>query len=174
MSIILKRMPKVEDSFSRLTTRLEMGFTASPFYAFAAIGFIVLLSIFTSLEINPRVQSIGKPIEFTGQESADAKLWISIAPQGEKIVLKGNDGRSFSWSLNGPSPIQRQDFEVYLRSRVHEIIQDSMLSDRMDSSTVRAVISLDEKLNFNHLRPIIYALASARITHYAFEGRIVK
>jgi hypothetical protein len=45
----------------------------------------------------------------------------------------------------------------------------------MESNLTRttAVLAVDQKLKFNHLRPVIYALAEARISKYGFETRMI-
>ena len=174
MSHIPRKMPKVAEAFARTFARSEVVNSASPFVAFSGVGFVILLGLYTALSVNPRIQSIGKPVELSGPEAGDARLWIGVAARNEMVVIKGNDGRVFTWPLKGPSAQELSQFEKYLHERVHDIIVDGTLADRLEKSTIQAVISVDEKLNFHHVRPVLYALASARITHYAFEGRIVK
>jgi hypothetical protein len=36
------------------------------------------------------------------------------------------------------------------------------------------VLAVDQKLKYIHLRPVIYALAEARIAKYGFETRMLK
>lgn len=171
--IVPARSPKMASAFARVQSRLAMPFTATPAFLFIPVGFAALLLIYTALETNPRLLSTAKPIALAGNEADEAPLWYSVAPDKDGIVVTSNTGEAFQIQ-NEHQDAGIKKLGAHLKDRGSDSMLDVALSNRMDQRNAFVVLSVDERLTYFHVRPVIYALASAGITRYGFEGRILK
>lgn len=169
-----KRSPRIALALDRQAHRLVMPFTAWSTYALIPVGIIVILSAFIPLEINPRLFSQAKPLQISGPEAPPTSLWFAVAPTKEGISISTTDGKSFELKNDEREKERGEAFREYLSERKKELIKEKTLANRVDDQSTLVVLSADERLTYFHLRPVIYALASAGVTRYAFEGRIGK
>lgn len=169
-----KRSPRVALALDRQRARLTMPFTAWPTYVFIPLGFMLILSLFIPIEINPRLFSKAKPLQLSGEEAPGVNLWFAIAPSKNGISITTLDGHLFEFNNDVPEHQRGEKFRAYVKSAAKSVIETAALAHRLDENSSLVILSADEQLTYYHLRPVIYALASAGITRYAFEGRIVK
>lgn len=169
-----KQSSKLQAALLRQRERLAVPFTANPVILFIPFGLMCLLLIYVSLETSPRIYSNAKPLLLNHkEESPTFTLHYTIAPAPEGLRIVSNNGDIFS--LNGQQDDKGLDlFTNSLKSSIRSTINDVALANRMDEQTSFVVLTLDERLTYAHVRPVIYALASAGITRYGFEGRILK
>lgn len=169
-----KRSPRIALALERQADRLVMPFTAWPTYVLIPVGIILILSAFLPLELNERLVSQAKPLQLSGPEAPATNLWFAIAPTKDGVSITSIDGHVFQLSDNTPDAERGAAFRAYLREVKASVIESTTLANRIDQNSSLVVLSADERLNYYHLRPVIYALASAGVTRYAFEGRILK
>lgn len=169
-----KRSPRLALALERQSERLVMPFTAWPTYILIPIGIIMILSAFVPLEVNSRLFSRARPLQLSGDEAPPTNLWFAVSPTESGISITSKDGKVFE--LNSAVPVDKraEEFRSYLVERKEELIRTNVLANHIDPNTSLVVLSADERLTYFHLRPVVYALASAGITRYAFEGRIIK
>jgi hypothetical protein len=139
-----------------------------PFMAVAVISF------FVAFESTPRIRSTSTPFEYPADPVKEHSIWLSIGIQGDLIAIRTSDSRFFSWSANGPSADEFKNFQNYLRQRAAEHLQDTVRRGKVNTQTNEAALAVDQGLTFHHIRPVIYALASAGFSKYGFETRLIK
>lgn len=73
------------------------------------------------------------------------------------------DRRRFSWPIASQDMTKLQPFIEYLKERVRKEAYST--ATKLECNLVRttAVLAVDQMLQYVHLRPMIYALAEARI-----------
>lgn len=168
------RSPVIAASLMRQKARLSMPLTTNLGVLLLPIGLMSLLLIYVSVETNPRIFSTAKPLQLNlPAEEDNAKLWFSLAPSEQGIVIVSNSGESFDLvAKDGETDLTA--FTEHLKARVMAVISDVAIANRMDAKSSFVVLSVDERLTYSHVRPVIYALAEAGITRYGFEGRVLK
>ena len=169
-----KRSPRLALALERQAERLVMPFTAWPAYILIPVGMIMILSAFIPLETNQRLFSRARPLQLSGEEASPTDLWFAVAPTDSGISITTIDGKVFELKNSEPEEKRGEEFRAYLKERKEELIKSKTLANQIDPSSTLVVLSGDERLTYVHLRPVVYALASAGVTRYAFEGRIIK
>lgn len=169
-----KRSPRLALALERQAERLVMPFTAWPAYLLIPVGIILILSAFVPLEVNSRLFSRAHPLQLSGEEAPPTSLWFAVAPTNSGISVTSIDGKVFELSNTAPAETRAEELRSYLLERKEDLIKSNVLANHLDPNATLVVLSADERLTYFHLRPVVYALASAGITRYAFEGRIIK
>jgi hypothetical protein len=140
-----------------------------PFPAVIAFGLITLLTAHLTLSTSARMGHPTTLLSFPSEPRADGAIWFSVTPIGNDIVVASASRRVFRWPQNARNTEAAAAFIVWLRQRAQQEIEAAALLNRARPVQATAVIAADQTLKFVHLRPILYALAEAGITHYGFE-----
>jgi hypothetical protein len=140
-----------------------------PFPAVIAFGLITLLTAHLTLSTSVRMGHPTTLLSFPSEPRADGAIWFSVTPIGNDIVVASASRRVFRWPQNARNTEAAAAFIDWLRQRAQQEIEAAALLNRAHPVQATAVIAADQTLKFVHLRPILYALAEAGITHYGFE-----
>lgn len=137
-----------------------------------SFGLVLVLSV----DLTTRLGSQGKgandvPVVAT-DENEQSAIWLSVTASDTAIVVSSDDRRSFSWPLTEQSLEGTGEFVSYLKSRVSREIDNAGLGGEVLRSRLRVTLAVDQRLNYWHIRPLIYALAEANVTNYAFQTRL--
>lgn len=119
--------------------------------------------------MNPR---IGHPVNqdaIAGIPLNGFTIWLGISLDGDKVIVSTEDRQVFEWSEKIDSTEATKPLVEYLKKRVREITVDSALFGKSFRSQTRVILATDIETKFFHIRPVLYALAQARVTSYAFE-----
>ncbi len=170
----LPRLRSAKTAFDRQSQRLK---TEAPFQAgalfipFLAVG---ILTIYTGLQVNRKLFSLARPIEMSGVTMEDKEIWLSVGIRNDLIVIATPEGDTFSWPMSGPDKAQLAVLQDYLTARARYLVASSVRSGQLSGNQNSAALSVDQSLTYQHVRPIIYALAGAGFSRYGFETRIVR
>ncbi len=139
-----------------------------PFFISVLMAMILLAHVFQG--INPRLGNPAALITFSSEPEKEGAIWFSVSMEDQKNILITTRSRSvFRWSIEKPTQKDVGDFINYLKTQMlNESISVGLIGDSTVTQTT-AVIAADQNLSFNHIRPIIHALAQAKINNYAFE-----
>lgn len=140
-----------------------------PIPAFIAFGLVIVLTGHILFGTNPRAGNPANIISFPSEARPDAAIWMSVTPIGDDIVVTTSDRKVFKWRQQVRNAEELGQFVGYLKARVAEEIQAAAMAKRALKTQTNAVIAADQRLKYVHIRPIIYALAQAGISQYAFE-----
>ena len=135
---------------------------------------VAVISLFVAFEGTPRIKSTSTPFEYPADPVKEHSIWLSIGMQDRSIAIRTSDNRFFSWSAEGPSASELKNFQNYLRERASQHLQDTVRRGKVNAQTNEAALAVDQGLTFHHVRPVIYALASAGFSKYGFETRLIK
>lgn len=120
--------------------------------------------------LNSRFGSPAQLITYEATKEPEGSIWISVYPGEDNMLhVKTIDREDFSWPLANPS---QEDIELlvkYLQGKVESVQLSSGINNEANFVKTTAVIATDVKLNFYHIKPILYALSAARISNYGFE-----
>lgn len=157
-----------------LKERLQEPILWFPFPALIAFGLVIILRGHLLTGLNPRLGARVDVIQYKAKALPDGGIWLGVFQDGKKVYVVTSDRRRFTW------PIDSQDYHdmgpliKYLKGRVKKEAYSTAIKLESNMTRTTAVLAVDQKLKYIHLRPILYALAEARIAKYGFETRMLK
>lgn len=139
-----------------------------PIPALIAIGLALILSGHLIPGLNPRLGNMAQIPALQGPSQLDSTIWLSVFPRNDRIYVTTADRRSFTYPVGGDS-LELKELTQYLHKRTRNLALSSNLA--MELSPYHAVVNLavDKRIAYGDFRPIIYALAAAKISNYSFE-----
>lgn len=132
-----------------------------------------LLSLYVGFETSARFRAGIEPFFYQASKSNDHKLWMSVGLNDGRIVVKTSAKGIFSWSAAGPNDDEYRAFERHMQQWAKEHFQGVIVEGQLRPESNVAAISIDQRLTFHHVRPIIYALAASGISRYGFETKLI-
>lgn len=162
------------DAVNSLKERLHEPILWFPFPALIAFGLVIVLRGHLITGLNPRLGARVDVLQYQAKEIQDGGIWLGVYPENDRIVVVSSDRRKFSWPIASQDMNKLQPLIDYLKERVRKEAYST--ATKLESNLVRttAVLAVDQKLKYVHLRPMIYALAEAKIAKYGFETRVIK
>ncbi len=155
--------------YESVTQRLKKPIWWFPYPCLITFGLQLLLTAHILFSTNPRIGQPAEVIRYPSTPTRDSAIWLSITTKDKQTIISTNDRRVFKWRSNLRSTEDLKDFTLYLRRRMVEEIQTASLVQRAMRSQTRVVLAADQGLKYNDIKPIIFALAQAGISSYAFE-----
>ena len=143
-----------------------------PFPALIAFGLVIVLRGHLFAGFNHRLGTEANVVEMQAEPLRSPGIWLSITQLENDILIITDDHQRFTVPLAAPNVEALQPLVRYLDSRVRDIAFKSTLDLNVDQDRIRAVLAVDQKLRYIHVRPILYALAEARISNYGFETKL--
>lgn len=162
----------LESQFSQMRERLIK--TSFWFPAPALISFALALILSGQLlpNLNPRLGSRANILNFQAEREKEGAIWLGIYPLNNHLILTTSDKKVFKLPLVIKDSNELREFREYLLDLLNK--ETVKLALNLDPNPIRltAVLAVDEKLNFAHIRPLIYLLASVGISKYGFETKL--
>jgi len=144
-----------------------------PFPAMIGFALVLILGGHLLTDLNPRLGARVDVIPFEATRHEDGGIWLGIYQKNQRIHVVTADRRKFSWPIEANVAQDIEPLITYLKKRVQKEVYGTALKMEPNLTKTTAVIAVDQHLRYGHLRPIIYALAEARISRYGFETRII-
>jgi len=119
--------------------------------------------------INQRLGNPSVPLSFPSKPQSDTAIWLSVTPIGEKVVVTTNDRSVFTWPQSATTDTDTKELTKWLSQKVQTEVSSTALAGLARPTQTKVMISTDQHLKFLHVKPVLYALASAGITRYGFE-----
>ena len=158
--------------FYDVQSRLKESSYSTLAYIFIPFFLVTILALFVGFETSDRFKSPIEAFEYTAAASNDHKIWMSVGLIEDLIVIKTSSGKTFKWPAAGPSESDYDSFESHLKAWTKSHLQNTILAGQLLPSTNTAAIAVDQRLTAHHIRPVIYALASAGVSKYGFETKL--
>ena len=152
--------------------RLRAGNSWFPFPAFISFGLVVLFTGHLLIGLNPRTGSPANVLEYPAPNQHEGAIWMSVSIRGSKIVITTFDRKVFTLPRENIVDADLEQFDQYLKKAVRELTISTGLSKYLSDTRSRAILAVDQNLNYYHLRPIIRALGRAGMNQYGFETRL--
>jgi hypothetical protein len=157
-----------------LKERLQEPVLWFPFPALIAFGLVIILRGHLLTGLNPRLGARVDVIQYDAKNLPDGGIWLGVFQDGEKVLVVTSDRRRFSWPIDSQNMKDVEPLVTYLQNRVKKEAYSTAIKLESNLTRTTAVLAVDQKLKYIHLRPVIYALAEARIAKYGFETRVLK
>jgi hypothetical protein len=158
--------------FAAKKERLSAPDSWFPYPLLLSFVFVLQFTAHTVFSTSARIGSPAEVIEFPGEESHVNTLWFAVTPVGDEIMVTTEDRKVFHWKQNVRSLESLSEFREFLKKKAKQTVFSSTLSKDALRKNTKAIIAADQRLKFLHLRPILYALAEAKIVQYGFETKI--
>lgn len=144
-----------------------------PFPALIGFGLVIILRGHLLTGFNHRLGTRADVVHLNAETLTAPGIWISIYQDKDQLVLVTDDHNRFMWPLGTRDMKTLKPFIDYLNKRTAEAAFKQTLSLEIEKDRTRAVLAVDQKLKYIHIRPILFALVEAKISNYGFETRIV-
>ncbi|MFW7378253.1 MAG: hypothetical protein ACOH5I_05570 [Oligoflexus sp.] len=144
-----------------------------PFPAMIGFTLVLILGGHLLTDLNPRLGARVDVIPFEAPRQRDGGIWLGVYQDGHHIHVVTSDRKKFSWDIDSNQAKDIDPLVKYLKVRVQKEIYGTAMKLEPNLTQSTAVIAVDQRLRYGHLRPVIYALAEARISRYGFETRII-
>jgi hypothetical protein len=157
-----------------LKERLQEPVLWFPFPALIAFGLVIILRGHLLTGLNPRLGARVDVIQYDAKNLPDGGIWLGVFQDGKQVLVVTSDRRRFSWPIDSQNMKDIEPLVTYLQNRVKKEAYSTAIKLESNLTRTTAVLAVDQKLKYIHLRPVIYALAEARIAKYGFETRVLK
>ncbi len=165
---------KWQEAIYALKERVQEPILWFPFPALIAFGLIIILRGHLLTGLNPRLGARVDVLEYGAKHLQDGGIWLGVYPERDNVVVVTSDRQRFSWSLESQHMGELEPLISYLRDKVRREAYSTAIKLESNQTRTRAILAVDQKLKFLHLRPVLYALAEARIAKYGFETRMLQ
>lgn len=149
----------------------------SLWYPFPALIVFFIFFVVTSqmaLNLNPRLGQRAEILTFPADAEKEGSIWLSVSIINNEVVLTTDEKKVFTWPAAVESKAEITPFVQYLKKRASRALFDSGLANEAQPTKLKVVFAVDQRLKFLHMRPLLYALAEAQITDYAFETDLTR
>ena len=160
-------------ALTKMKDRMEEPVQWFPFPAMISFMFVVILGGHLLPGLNPRLGARVDSVAIKAPRQPDGGIWLGVYLQDDLITVITSDRNKFKWAAKSPRLEDIEPLVQYLKSKTqHESFSMAL---KLESSLTKttAVIGLNQDLTYAHMKPIIFALASANIFRYGFETRII-
>lgn len=135
--------------------------------------FLVLLLIgHLLLGLNPRLGNHASLLPFDAKKSDEGAIWIAASLSNDQIIVTTSTRKVFKINSNKPSSQSIKNLTDYLKKETENVLITAAISRKISHIQSILVIAVDQQMTMRHLRPILYAMAEAGISEYAFETKI--
>ena len=168
----LTRFKFCETSLRKQQDRLKESISWFPYPALISLSLVLLCSGQIIPNLNPRLGNPADILPFNGEPNAEGSIWLSVSLIGKQIVITTDSREVMSWDASSRSLSAADPLIRFLKHRIKEITLAASLTKKASRSDSLVVLATDQSLKYVHLKSILYALASAGISEYAFETRV--
>ncbi len=164
----------LESSLRDAKERLKVDVNVFPLPGIITAILIMLLLNFVSTSTNHHLGLQADIISLSSPQQKSGLIWLAIFPKEDKLIISTDDKIKFELPLVSATLEDLTPLVKYLEKRNLEITTDMTLSQKFNANHTKVTLAVDQALNYYHFRPILLALAKAKITRYAFETIILK
>ena len=130
---------------------------------------VILLTAHVIFGTSAHLGTPADVITFPSETRKDSAIWLAVTPIGKDVVVTTSDRKIFKWPLETENLKGLAPLVAYLKDASAKEIEAAAIAKTAYAHQTTAVISADQRLKYMHVRPILYALAAAGISNYAFE-----
>ena len=166
----MSRENKLFMEFEHRKARLNTSQFLFPMPFLIGVLLVLLIMGMTVLNINPRLGHQTDPMHFSGTPAELSAVWINVRLAADKIIITTNDRKVFQWTRGRNESMEK--LNTYLSQRAQQTIVDAAIKGYMSLDHSVVVLSVDQKLTYQDIKPILTSLAHASFHRYAFETRL--
>lgn len=139
-----------------------------------SVGLALILTEASQLILDPRLGQFGTPVAFESAEANFPKIWYSLALQDEALIVTSQDRKVFTLPLaKGEMSDSLESLREHIEETALEALRESVTVGLASRARFKVVLSLDQKLAYEHIKPMLQLLGEARLTQISFETRLI-
>lgn len=169
-----RRHEKVYTAYRRLKGRLLEKSHIFPTLFLIGVGLVLMLLCLTNFNLDPRLGHPTEPLVFEGKIKERTGIWFAVYLREQNVVVSTAGRDVFSWPAHEARGKGYEDFQKFLKDKAKTILHYEVTAENLADRNSEAVLSLDQNLTYFHVKPILLALADAKISRYSFETKLVK
>ena len=167
----MKKQTFWEIAIQNLQERLKTIDDWYPLPAMIGFGLVAIFSSYLLPGLNPRLGSPSRVMELQARPQVTGSIWLGLYAKDDQFFIVTDDRKKFEWNLNEVNELKIEALTRYLKGRVRRQIMNAGRTLSADTVQTAAVLAVDVELKYIHVRPVLHALANARISHYGFETK---
>ena len=144
-----------------------------PYPSLFTFGIIIILSGHISLGINPRLGNPSEIMPYDSEPLNEGAIWMSVSIQDDEVVVTTDDRKVITWKSNSKDSHTIKELENHLQERMTQITLSTSLAKEINHIESLVVLSVDQRVKYLHVKPILLALAKVGISEYGFETRLL-
>ncbi len=160
-------------AITKLRERLDEPIQWYPFPAMIGFMLVMILGGHLLTDLNPRLGARVDVLPLDTARNQDGSIWLGVYLQNKMIHVVTADRKKFSWSQDSSNTHHFASLVKYLKLKSIKEAKTTALKMESNINRSTAIIAVDQRLRYSHIKPIIFALAEAKISHYGFETRII-
>lgn len=169
----MARRPRLwQDAIKAQVERLHEPLWWFPFPLIISFALVLLLTAHVFGGTNPRMGNPATVVSFPADLRRDSAIWLSVTPIDGEIVVTTGDRKVFRYPQDIADLEPLKKLRAYLKEAVRREVEGAALGSEAYQHQTSVVIAADQRLKYLHVRPILYALAEAGISQYAFETQL--
>ena len=161
------------EPIASLQERLKESNIWFPYPALISVGLVMVLSGHLIPGLNPRLGNQAVITKLDAPIEKEGSIWLGIFPEKNKISMITSDKKRFAWDTTGVSRPTLDKITKYLKNRVTKESVSAGLTLTSSLERVKVVVSVDQRLKYRNISPILQAFAEAKISRYGFETKLV-
>ena len=169
----LEHNKSYSEPIASLQERLKESNIWFPYPALISVGLIMVLSGHLIPGLNPRLGNQAIITRLEAPKENEGSIWIGIFPEKNRISMITSDKKRFTWDTAGVSKTTLDKIIKYLKNRVAKESVSAGLTLTSSLERVTVVVSVDQRLKYRNISPILQAFAEAKISRYGFETKLV-
>jgi len=164
----------INEAFYRIEIRIKNTDFSYLLFPLISFALVLIFTAYISNGLNHRAGNPSHPTDYKTPPLEDLPLWFSVTPIGDEIIVTTSNGIVFKWPQQVTDLQSLKGFIEEIRKMSFNEIATASLINRSYTNHATVVISADRNLTYAHLKPIIFALAEAGISHYALETKLTE
>ena len=136
--------------------------------ASVSFGIGIFLFAYLSADVNSRLGDTTNIYSMEADPADNSGVRFSLSWSNELLKISTSDRHIFNVDVKRIDSKATQDLVDYLKAQISRQLLSTTLSKRFRWHPP-VLLAVSEELKYIHLRPVLYALARAGISQYAFE-----
>ena len=171
---MINKITKWEESIDRHKERLgtPVCWYAVPFLLSAALVLIVTFHIETSTKVHLGAQS--KILNLSAEKAPNTGVWLSVLKKDGKLHIRSNSSEKIIFDPSASGEESILPIVDFLNHEVQMQALSAVITRATFKEAATVLISADTSLSYGDFKPLLHALAKAKVRHYGFETKRVK
>lgn len=132
---------------------------------------LIILNIDVLSSLNPRHGQRAILSELPAEDPPGGGIRLTIHSDDEKVFIRTGTRQQFVYAKDDVLAGHVPELDAFLLDRTKDLARNAMLSLEYDPRFSYVTLAVDERLSYGLVKPIIRALAKAKLTKYGFEIR---
>lgn len=165
------KFKSVQTMVERSQERLGRAGTWWPYPSLITFGLCALLVAQIFPSVNSSLSRQANPILLNAEDASLQNILVNVYADGDSVCVQLDNSKTVTFRYDEQLEEDTLRIKELIHGRVAQQIKSAALKRTSYRNEFTALLVVDQKLDFRHVRPVINALAYAGITDYGFQTR---